>query len=58
MIGADEYLMSVGILDLYPKPVSTVKKHVKRSSDILKAYKAFQGNKICMWYEILRVAIF
>lgn len=37
------YAFNIGILDLYPKPMSTITKHCKRSEQILKAYR-----KLCI----------
>lgn len=33
------FLVNIGVFDLYPKPLSTAKKHCKRNSDIIHAYK-------------------
>lgn len=34
-----DFLVNIGVFDLYPKPVSTIPKHYKRNRDIFKALR-------------------
>lgn len=34
-----QYLVNVGVFDLYPKPLSTIQKHYNRNRDIFRALK-------------------
>lgn len=38
------YLVNIGVFDLYPKPLSTIKKHYKRNQDIFQAYIKARAN--------------
>jgi len=37
-----DFLVNIGVFDLYPKPLSTIHKHYKRNKDIFKALKKFE----------------
>ena len=39
-----DFLVNVGVFDLYPKPVSTIEKHVSRRSNIEKIYSNVQSS--------------
>lgn len=32
------FLINIGVFDLYPKPLSTIRKHCKRNEKVLQAY--------------------
>lgn len=38
-VGSARYVIKVGILDLYPKPMSSILKHCKRADAVCEAYR-------------------
>lgn len=38
-IDSAKYVIKVGILDLYPKPMSSILKHCKRADAVYEAYR-------------------
>lgn len=40
-IDSAKYVIKIGILDLYPKPMSSILKHCKRTNAVREAYKNY-----------------
>lgn len=38
-IDSAKYVIKVGVLDLYPKPMSSILKHCKRADAVCEAYR-------------------